>query len=91
MHQPLGGTQGQTTEIEIQAREFLRLKSRLNEILARHTRLPLEVIKRDTERDFYMSAETAVEYGLIDRVMEIPPSKKAESMFALNQVERWIL
>lgn len=91
MHQPLGGTQGQTTEIEIQAREFLRLKSRLNEILARHTRQPLEVIKRDTERDFYMSAETAVEYGLIDRVMEIPLSKKAESMFALNQVERWIL
>jgi ATP-dependent Clp protease protease subunit len=75
MHQPLGGAQGQATEIEIQAREILRLKERLNEILSRHTGQPIEIIERDTERDFYMSAEKAVEYGLVDQVMEIPQSK----------------
>jgi ATP-dependent Clp protease, protease subunit len=72
MHQPLGGTQGQATEIEIQAREILRLKVRLNEILSRHTGQTTEVIERDTDRDYYMSAETAVEYGLVDQVMESP-------------------
>jgi ATP-dependent Clp protease, protease subunit len=71
MHQPLGGAQGQATDIEIQAREILRLKVRLNEILARHTGQTTEVIERDTERDYYMSAETAVEYGLVDQVMEV--------------------
>ncbi len=76
MHQPLGGAQGQATEIEIQAREILRLKSRLNEIMSQHTGQPLEVIERDTERDFYMSAEQAVEYGLVDQVMELPEFKK---------------
>ncbi len=76
MHQPLGGAQGQATEIEIQAREILRLKSRLNEIMSFHTGQPLEVIERDTERDFYMSAESAVEYGLVDQVMEIPVMKR---------------
>ncbi len=76
MHQPLGGAQGQATEIEIQAREILRLKSRLNEIMARHTGQPIEVIERDTERDFYMGAAQAVEYGLVDQVMEVPPSKQ---------------
>ncbi|HLE14041.1 MAG TPA: ATP-dependent Clp protease proteolytic subunit [Anaerolineales bacterium] len=83
MHQPLGGAQGQVTEIQIQAREILRLKNSLNEIIARHTGQPLEVIERDTERDFYMSAAQAVNYGLIDHVMEIPESKR-ESL----QVER---
>jgi ATP-dependent Clp protease protease subunit len=76
MHQPLGGAQGQATEIEIQAREILRLKTRLNEILSAHTGQPIEVIERDTERDFYMSAEQAVNYGLVDHVMEIPDMKR---------------
>src|SRR5512139_3836517 len=75
MHQPLGGAQGQATEIEIQAREILRLKERLNDILARHTGQSMDVIERDTERDFYMSSEKAVEYGLVDQVMEIQQAK----------------
>jgi ATP-dependent Clp protease, protease subunit len=75
MHQPLGGAQGQATEIEIQAREILRLKVRLNEILSHHTGQPTDVIERDTERDYYMSAEQAAEYGLVDKVMETPESK----------------
>jgi ATP-dependent Clp protease protease subunit len=76
MHQPLGGAQGQATEIEIQAREILRLKSRINEMLAKHTGQTIEVIERDTERDYYMSAEAAVDYGLVDQVMEIPKGKQ---------------
>lgn len=76
VHQPLGGAQGQASDIEIQAREILRLKSRLNEILAFHTGQTLEVIERDTERDYYMSAERAVEYGMIDQVLT-PQSGKA--------------
>ncbi len=75
LHQPLGGAQGQATEIEIQAREILRLKTRLMEILAKHTGKPIEVIERDTDRDFYMSAEQAMEYGLVDQVMPFPPGK----------------
>ena len=78
MHQPLGGAQGQATEIEIQAREILRLKERLNEVLATHTGQSIEHIEKDTERDFYMSAAQAVEYGLVDQVMEIPELKKLE-------------
>ncbi|HEY57943.1 MAG TPA: ATP-dependent Clp protease proteolytic subunit [Anaerolineae bacterium] len=74
MHQPLGGAQGQATDIEIQAKEILRLKERLNEILSHHTEQPLDVIERDTERDFYMSAEEATKYGLVDKVLE-PPKK----------------
>jgi ATP-dependent Clp protease protease subunit len=76
MHQPLGGTQGQATEIEIQAREILRLKSRLNEILAFHTGQTTEVIERDTERDFFLTAPQAVDYGLVDQVLEIPEGKR---------------
>ena len=72
MHQPLGGAQGQATEIEIQAREILRLKVRLNEILAQHTGQTTDTIERDTERDYYMSAEQATEYGLVDQVMVKP-------------------
>jgi ATP-dependent Clp protease, protease subunit len=75
MHQPLGGAQGQASEIEIQAREILRLKSSLNEIMSRHTGQPVETIIRDTERDYYMTPEQAVEYGLIDEVMKIPEKK----------------
>jgi ATP-dependent Clp protease protease subunit len=72
MHQPLGGAQGQASDIEIQAREILRLKSRLNEILSKSTSQPLEVIERDTERDFYLDAKGAVEYGIVDQVLEFP-------------------
>ncbi len=71
MHQPLGGAQGQATEIEIQAKEVMRLKARVNEVMSKHTGQPVEVIERDTERDYYMTAEQAVAYGLIDHVMEV--------------------
>lgn len=74
MHQPLGGAQGQASDIEIQAREILRLKARLNNILATATSQTLEVIERDTERDFYLDAYQAVDYGLVDKVLE-PPVK----------------
>lgn len=70
IHQPLGGAQGQATDIEIQAREILRLKSILNEILAQNTGQPLKKIAQDTERDFFMSAEESKAYGLIDKVLE---------------------
>jgi ATP-dependent Clp protease protease subunit len=69
MHQPLGGAQGQATEIEIQAREILRLREELNEILSHHTGQPVARIQEDTERDRYMSAVQAKEYGLIDEVL----------------------
>lgn len=75
MHQPLGGAQGQATDIEIQAREILRLKARLNEILAFHTNRTLEEIERDTDRDYYMDAKAAAEYGLVDQVLESPEGK----------------
>ena len=75
MHQPLGGAQGQATDIEIQAREILRLKARLNEILAFHTNRTLEDIERDTDRDYYMDARAAAEYGLVDQVLESPEGK----------------
>lgn len=69
IHQPLGGFQGQATDVDIQAREILRLREELNEILARHTGQPMERINLDTERDFYMSGEQAKEYGLVDEVI----------------------
>ncbi|MEL6136465.1 MAG: ATP-dependent Clp endopeptidase proteolytic subunit ClpP [Cyanobacteria bacterium J06628_6] len=69
IHQPLGGAQGQAVDIEIQAREILFLKRRLNELLAEHTGQSLEKIAADTERDFFMSAAEAKEYGLIDQVI----------------------
>jgi len=74
MHQPLGGAQGQASDIEIQAKEILRLKSRLNEILAESTDQKLEVIEKDTERDFYLNAKQAVDYGLVDKILD-PPEK----------------
>ena len=70
IHQLSGGFQGQGTDIEIHAREALRLKQKLNEIMARHTSQPLERIEKDTERDYFMSAEEAKEYSLVDRVIE---------------------
>jgi len=69
LHQPLGGAQGQATDIEIQAKEILRLKEDLNNILAKHTGQTLEMIERDTERDFYMDGEAAQKYGLVDHVL----------------------
>ncbi len=69
MHQPLGGAQGQASDIEIQAREILRLRSSLNGILSQHTGQPIERIEEDTDRDIYMNAAQAVEYGLVDKVL----------------------
>lgn len=69
IHQPLGGAQGQATDIEIQAKEILYIKSKLNQLLAEHTGQPLEKISEDTERDFYMSSTQAKDYGLIDDVI----------------------
>lgn len=70
IHQPLGGAQGQATDIEIQAREILYLKKQLNTALANHTGQPLERIEQDTERDFFMSAQEAMNYGLVDQVID---------------------
>jgi ATP-dependent Clp protease protease subunit len=74
IHQPLGGAQGQATDIEIQAKEILYLKQKLNQHLADHTGQPLSKIEEDTERDFFMSAEECKEYGLIDQVIARRPS-----------------
>jgi ATP-dependent Clp protease protease subunit len=77
LHQPLGGAQGQASDIEIQAKEILRLRERLNHILSAHTGQTVEKIAEDTDRDIFLTAERAVEYGLIDGVLE--PPKKEES------------
>lgn len=69
IHQPLGGSQGAATDIEIQTQEILRIKKLLNDIMARHTGQPLSKIEKDTDRDFYMGADEAVKYGLIDEVI----------------------
>ncbi len=73
IHQPMGGFQGQATEIDIHAREILKIRERLNEIMAKHTGQPLDKISLDTERDYFMSAEEAKRYGLIDEVITRPP------------------
>jgi len=72
MHQPLGGAQGQATDIEIQAKQILRLKALLLGIMSKHTGQPLAVIEHDSDRDYYMEAKQAVEYGLVDQVLEAP-------------------
>lgn len=74
IHQPLGGTQGQATDIEIHAKRILRMREKLNKIMADRSGQPLEVIDRDTERDNFMTAEQAKEYGLIDKVMVSNPA-----------------
>ena len=74
IHQPLGGAQGQAVDIEIQAKEILYLKETLNSLMAEHTGQPLEKIAEDTDRDYFLSPPEAVEYGLIDRVVEGSPS-----------------
>jgi ATP-dependent Clp protease, protease subunit len=69
IHQPMGGFQGQASDIEIHAKEILYLRARLNDILAKHTGKSLDVIQRDTDRDFFMSGEDAVKYGIVDKVL----------------------
>ena len=76
IHQPWGGAEGQATDINIQAQEILRLRARLEEILAKHTKQPLDKIKKDTDRDFFMSAEEAKKYGIVDEVVESIGKKK---------------
>ena len=78
LHQPLGGAQGQVTDIEIQAKEFLRLRTKLNQILMKHTDQSEDVIERDTERDFWMDAKAAVDYGLVDEVLEAQSKEDEE-------------
>ncbi len=78
MHQPLGGAQGQATDIAIQAEEILRLRTDLNKILSFHTGQSEEKIARDTDRDIYMNAKQAMEYGLVDEVLENPMYKEAD-------------
>ena len=77
IHQPLGGAQGQATDIDIQAKEILRLREVSYQMLVKHTGQPLEKVQQDTERDYYMSAEAAKEYGLIDKVIVRDEIKKA--------------
>ena len=70
IHQPLGGAQGQATDIDIQAREILRMREEINKIFTKHTGQPIEKIAADTERDFFMTAEQAMNYGIIDKIVE---------------------
>ncbi|MEB3236268.1 MAG: ATP-dependent Clp endopeptidase proteolytic subunit ClpP [Candidatus Sericytochromatia bacterium] len=78
IHQPLGGAQGQATDIEIQAKEILRLKGKLNELMAFHSGQPIERVEKDTDRDFFMSGLEAKEWGLIDEVLEPRRGDKAD-------------
>ena len=77
LHQPLGGARGQAVDVQIQAEEILRLRRRLNDILALHTGQPLERIEKDTDRDFFMDARGALEYGLVDEIIQ-PPERARE-------------
>ena len=79
IHQPLGGAQGQATDIDIQAREILAMRQRLNEILASHTGQSIEVIARDTERDNFKSAQAARDYGLVDEVLTRRPDESIQA------------
>lgn len=78
IHQPWGGVQGQAADIQIQAEEVLRVRKWLNEILSKHTGQPIETIEKDTDRDKYMTAQEAVEYGIVDRVAVKQPVEAAE-------------
>ena len=78
IHQPLGGAQGQAVDIEIEARRIIRERERLNEILAKHTGQPVERIIRDSDRNYYMEPQAAVEYGMIDEVIYPVPKGEAE-------------
>jgi ATP-dependent Clp protease protease subunit len=79
IHQPLGGAQGQATDIDIQAREILRMREELNRILVHHTGQSLDKIQRDTDRDFFMTAEQAKEYRLVDEVISSKPTTRPVS------------
>ena len=79
IHQPWGGVQGQVSDIEIHAKELLKIKARLNEILVKHTGQPIDKIENDTDRNFFMSPEEAKEYGIIDEVYEKKVTQKKES------------
>lgn len=80
IHQPLGGAQGQASDIQIQADEILRLRKKINQILSLHTGQPIERIEHDTDRDFFMDADDAVKYGLVDEVIrKAQPSNEAQS------------
>ncbi|MBW1839160.1 MAG: ATP-dependent Clp endopeptidase proteolytic subunit ClpP [Deltaproteobacteria bacterium] len=85
LHQPLGGFQGQASDIDIHAREILRMREELNAILAKHTSQSLERIREDTDRDFFMSGEQAKEYGIIDEV--IAKAKKIEKIETIIKIE----
>ncbi len=80
IHQPLGGAQGQATDIEIQTQEILRMKLLINEILSSHTGQPIDKVKKDTDRDFFLSAAEAVKYGLIDEVLDAVKLKKLKEV-----------
>ncbi|MBW4579127.1 MAG: ATP-dependent Clp endopeptidase proteolytic subunit ClpP [Tildeniella nuda ZEHNDER 1965/U140] len=86
IHQPLGGTQGQAADIEIQAKEILYAKQQINQRMANYTGQSLERIEADTERDFYMSAQEALEYGLIDQVINAPMLRQAQSSTLQSQL-----
>ena len=91
IHQPLGGAQGQATEIEIAARHILRTREKLNKILADRTGQTIKTIERDTERDNYLTAEEACEYGLVDKVMypeNNKPQKKEKTKKATKKVAK---
>lgn len=80
MHQPAGGTQGQATDIEIQANEILRLRNQINEILAHHTGQDIEQVREDTERDYWLNAQEATDYGLVDKVLDPAKEKNGDSL-----------
>ena len=79
IHQPLGGVQGQATDIDIQAREILRMREELNRILVHHTGQRMEKIQRDTDRDFFMTAEQAKDYKIVDEVISSKPTTRSVS------------
>ena len=83
IHQPLGGVQGQATDIDIQAREILRMRSELNQILVHHTGRSMEQIERDTDRDFFMTAEQARDYNIVDEVISSKPTPRSVSDVAV--------
>ena len=89
IHQPLGGVQGQATDIDIQAREILRMREELNRILVHHTGQRMEKIQRDTDRDFFMTAEQAKEYRIVDEVISSKPTTRpVREAVAAAQVQK---
>ena len=90
IHQPLGGTQGQVTDIDIQAKEILKIKETIHPILAKHTGQPIEQVRQDMERDFFMDSESALRYGIIDRIIthreiQKESTKVGEGLYAKNR------